>query len=79
VCNPEVAEFQQVERMKRYMNFLGLGVEPTGAFLHQIRRVTTKVDFFRVCREFLDHDQPMRLEPFRLELKRTDVMAGAQL
>ncbi len=79
VCNPDVAEFQQVERMKRYMNFLGLGVEPTGAFLHQIRRVTTRVDFFRVCREFLDHDQPMRLEPFALELKRTDVMAGAQL
>lgn len=79
VCNPEVAEFQQVERMKRYMNFLGLGVEPTGAFLHQIRRVTTKDDFFRVCRDFLDHDEPMRLEPFTLELKRTDVMAGAQL
>ncbi len=79
VCNPEVAEFQQVERMKRYMNFLGLGVEATGAFLHQIRRVTTKADFFRVCGEFLDHPEPMPLEPFTLELKQTDVMAGAQL
>jgi len=78
VCSPEVAEFQQVERMKRYMNFLGLGVEPSGAFLHQIRRVTNRHDFFRVCSEFLDHGRSMPLEPLALELKRTDVMAGAQ-
>jgi tRNA-dihydrouridine synthase len=32
-------------------------------FLYEIRRVTTKADFFRVCREFLDHGQPMTLEP----------------
>lgn len=32
-------------------------------FLHQIRRVQTREEFFRVCREFLDHDQPMKLEP----------------
>ena len=50
--------------MKKYLNFIGAGVEPTGQFLHQIRRVSTKVDFFRVCEEFLDHDRPMLLEPF---------------
>lgn len=79
----------QVERMKKFMNYLGEGVGPErqapdrsdggaaaspradseiGAplqksFLHQIRRAETKADFFRICREFLGHDQPMPLEP----------------
>src|SRR6266404_802434 len=59
VCSPEVREIAQVQKMKKYLNYLGVGVEPTGQFLHQVRRVTTKADFFRVCQEFLDHDQPM--------------------
>jgi tRNA-dihydrouridine synthase len=66
----------QVHSMKKYMNFIGLGVEPTGAFLHAIRRVTTRDDFFAVCRAFLDHEEPMPLEPFPLALKERDVMAG---
>ena len=78
VCSPEVPGSAQVQKMKKYMNYLGLGVEPTGQFLHQIRRVTTKEDFFRVCEAFLDHDQPLSLEPFPLSLKETDVMAGEQ-
>ena len=32
-------------------------------FLHDIRRVTNTADFFRVCEAFLDHDEPMALEP----------------
>ncbi|MBI5775622.1 MAG: tRNA-dihydrouridine synthase family protein [Verrucomicrobia bacterium] len=76
---PTVREAAQVQKMKKYMNYLGLGVEPTGKFLHDIRRVTTEAEFFRVCGEFLDHDQPMPLEPFTLALKETDVMAGEHL
>jgi tRNA-dihydrouridine synthase len=79
VCSPEVRESAQVQKMKRYMNYLGVGVDPAGQFLHQIRRVTTKAEFFRVCGEFLDHDRPMTLEPFVISLKETDVMAGEQL
>jgi tRNA-dihydrouridine synthase B len=77
---PDAAkENAQTQKMKKYMNFLCLGAEPTGRFLHEIRRVATKADFFAVCREFLDHDGPMPLEPFHLELKETDVLAGAHL
>lgn len=76
VCTPGVRESAQVQKMKKYMNYLGLGVEPTGQFLHRIRRVTTRADFFTVCEEFLGHDRPMPLEPFALALKETDVMAG---
>jgi len=76
VCSPDVRESAQVQKMKKYLNYLGLGVEPTGQFLHQIRRVTTRADFFRVCETFLEHDQPMPLEPFRLQLHEADLLAG---
>jgi tRNA-dihydrouridine synthase B len=67
-CSPVVPENAQVQRMKKHMNFLGAGVEPTGQFLHHIRRAATKADFFRVCAEFLNHNQPMLLEPFPTKL-----------
>jgi tRNA-dihydrouridine synthase len=78
VCSPDVRESAQVQKMKKYMNYLGAGVEPTGQFLHQIRRVSTQAEFSSVCEKFLDHDRPMQLEPFPLTLKQTDVMAGEQ-
>ncbi|MFA6560370.1 MAG: tRNA-dihydrouridine synthase family protein [Verrucomicrobiia bacterium] len=61
---PGVREATQVHAMKKYLGFLGVGVEPSGKFLHDICRVTTKADFFRVCETFLGHDEPMALEPF---------------
>ena len=69
-------EAAQVERMKKYMNYIGVGVDAEGRFLHQIRRVTARADFFRVCEVFLDHDEPMMMEPFRLRLAERDVVAG---
>ncbi len=58
---PGVKESAQVQRMKKFTNFIGDG---TGEkFLHDIRRVTTTADFFRVCEHFLNHDEPMPLEP----------------
>jgi tRNA-dihydrouridine synthase len=69
-------ESSQVANMKKYLNFVGLGVEPTGRFLHRIRRVHARADFFAVCAEFLDHNESMPLEPFAIALKEHDVMAG---
>jgi tRNA-dihydrouridine synthase B len=79
VCAPAVREAAQVQKMKKYLNYLGVGVEPTGQFLHQVRRVTTTAALFRVCEEFLDHDRRLPLEPFPLALKQGDLMAGEQL
>jgi tRNA-dihydrouridine synthase B len=79
VCSPDVTESAQVQKMKKYMNFLGVGVDSGGKFLHEIRRVATKADFFRVCEAFLNHDELMPLDPLPLTLKETDVMAGEQL
>jgi tRNA-dihydrouridine synthase len=76
VCSPLANEFSQVQRMKKYMNYLGLGVDTDGQFLHQIRRATTRAEFFSICRKFLNHDQPMPLEPFSLQFKTGDLLAG---
>ena len=58
---PRLQESAQVQRMKKFMNFIGEGVE--GNFLHDIRRVATTADFFRICENSLDHDRPLTLEP----------------
>ena len=51
-------------------------MDPEGRFLHDIRRVGTRAEFFEVCEEFLDHDEPMALEPLGLNLKERDVVGG---
>jgi tRNA-dihydrouridine synthase B len=58
---PGVKEPAQVQRMKKFMNFIGEGVGER--FLHEIRRVATVAGFFRVCEDFLDHNEPLALEP----------------
>ena len=58
---PGVRESAQVQRMKKFTNFIGEGLG--GNFLHDIRRVETTADFWRVCEGFLNHDEPMTLEP----------------
>lgn len=52
---------KQVQKLKKYLNFIGEGVEPTGRFLHDVRRVTTEADLFRACAAWLDHGEPMAL------------------
>ncbi len=71
-----VDERRRVQRVKKVMNYLALGVEPTGRFLHDVRRAQGEDEFFALCREYLDHDEPMQLEPFELGLAATDVLAG---
>lgn len=61
-----VDESLHVQRLKKYMNFLCLGVPRAETFLHDIRRVNARADFFRVCHEHLDHDQPLSLIPATL-------------
>jgi tRNA-dihydrouridine synthase len=70
----EVKESAQVQRMKKFMNFIGEGVDEK--FLFEIRRVTTTADFFRVCENFLNHDLPMTLEPVSIPEAALDLPAA---
>jgi len=74
---PGLRESAQVRKMKKYLNYLGLGVEPTGGFLQAMRRVRTEVELFDLCERYLAHDRPMPLEPYDLGLKATDLLAGS--
>lgn len=56
-------ERKQVQKMKKYLNFLGAGLDSSSEFLHDMRRASTEVELFRICREHLDHDEPLTLEP----------------
>jgi tRNA-dihydrouridine synthase len=61
VCTPDVPDPKQVQKIKKYANFLGEGIGPD--FLHDVRRVTTKAEFFALCERHLDHGEPMTLKP----------------
>lgn len=56
-------EVPHVHAMKRYLNFIGLGVTADGQFLHRLRRAGSREEFFAICRDYLDHADPMSLEP----------------
>ena len=73
---PSLKERAHVRKMKKYFNYIGIGVEPTGEFLHRLRRATTATECFDICSEYLEHDRPMPLEPFDLVLEPRDVMSG---
>jgi len=62
-----VREISQVQRMKKFMNFFGEGLEMSKEFLYEIRRATTRAAFFHLCERHLDHDRPMALEPSKPE------------
>lgn len=59
----DAPEHLHVQRMKKFMNFIGEGVGPGQDFLFEIRRVQTRREFFAVCAAYLDHSEPMALVP----------------
>jgi tRNA-dihydrouridine synthase B len=63
VCSPGVPEKAQVQKMKKYMNFLGEGLDDSAAFLYEIRRCATRDEFFSICSRHLDHGRAMPLQP----------------
>jgi tRNA-dihydrouridine synthase len=63
VCSPGVPEKAQVQKMKKYMNFLGEGLDDSAAFLYDIRRCATRDEFFSICSRHLDHGRAMPLQP----------------
>lgn len=73
VCDPAARDVANVTKMKRYMNFIGAGLEESDAFLHGIRRSTTRTEFFAICTEHLNHLEPMPLSP----ATANDVMPSA--
>jgi tRNA-dihydrouridine synthase len=57
--NPEIPERAHVNKMKKYLNFVGQSVDPEGAFLRDMRRTESEADLFSVC------DRHLLAEPGR--------------
>jgi tRNA-dihydrouridine synthase B len=65
---PHVEDQAQVNRMKKFMAFVGQGVDSAGAFLHDIRRARGSDDFFAICDRHLlaegRAETPFACEPY---------------
>jgi tRNA-dihydrouridine synthase len=73
---PGVRELSQVQRMKKFMNFIGEGVPAPDKFLHAIRRVTTTAGFWHVCENYLKNDELLTLEPVAVAEAGLDLPAA---
>jgi len=63
-AQPDFAEQPHVNKMKKYLNFVGQSVDPEGRFLHDMRRTQTEAELFTVCDR---HLSARSAEPFALE------------
>jgi tRNA-dihydrouridine synthase B len=63
---PDIPEAAHVAKMKKYLNFVGQGVDPEGRFLHDMRRAMTETELFAVCDRHLlaDPARPFADEPY---------------
>jgi tRNA-dihydrouridine synthase len=62
---PEIPERPHVNKMKKYLNFVGQGVDPRGEFLHDMRRAESEAALFEICdRHLLGRDGDFAPEPF---------------
>ena len=60
---PGLAERLHVNKMKKYLNFVGQSVDPTGAFLHDMRRTESEVALFAVCDRHLLNEPGREFAP----------------
>ncbi|EIP97227.1 tRNA-dihydrouridine synthase [Opitutaceae bacterium TAV1] len=63
---PGIPERARVNKMKKYLNFVGQSVDPAGAFLSDMRRAQSETELFAICDRHLLAD-PARLfadEPY---------------
>jgi tRNA-dihydrouridine synthase len=63
---PGIPERFHVNKMKKYLNFVGQSVDPTGAFLHDMRRASSESQLFEICDRHLlaEPARPFAPEPF---------------
>jgi len=50
------AERFHINHLKKFLNFIGLGVDAEGRFLHAVRRATTKAELDEICDHHLIND-----------------------
>lgn len=68
VADATVTAARVAARMKKFLNFIGTGVDADGAFLHAVRRAESPTEIFKIAEKFLLSgslaEQPFPPEPF---------------
>lgn len=68
VAKHGLPERNRLNRMKKFLNFVGQSVDPQGAFLKEMRRAREPADFFAVCDHWLARqdraDLPFADQPY---------------
>ena len=62
-ASPEIPERYHVNKMKKYLNFVGQSVDPGGEFLHDMRRAQTESELFALCDRHLLTDPAREFSP----------------
>lgn len=64
--SPDFLERMHVNKMKKYLNFVGQSVDADGGFLHDMRRTNTEAELFAVCDQHLlaDPSRVFATEPY---------------
>lgn len=61
---PDLEGRYHINHMKKFLNFVGLGVDEDGQFLHDMRRAKTKDELDAICdRHLIDHGRAEELFP----------------
>jgi tRNA-dihydrouridine synthase B len=85
--SPTIPEVYHVNKMKKYLNFVGQSVDPQGAFLHEMRRAQTETELFGICDRHLlaEPNREFSPEPYAGVIARpncetpTDAVDGCSL
>jgi tRNA-dihydrouridine synthase B len=79
-AQPDLPDRNRLNRMKKFLNFVGQSVDPEGGFLHAMRRAREVEAFFTICDEWLiDNDRavhPFPAEPYEGVIARPNHEAG---
>jgi tRNA-dihydrouridine synthase len=71
---PGMPDTGHLNRMKKFLNFVGQGVDPEGRFLHEMRRAREPELFFEICDRYMATEElaplPFAAEPFEGVLAR---------
>lgn len=65
-CQDTLREKSHVNSLKKFLNFIGTGIDPEGKFLAGMRLVQSKQELFDLCDRHLltNPEQPFAIEPY---------------
>ena len=53
LAKPWIPERARVNKMKKFLNFIGQSIDPEGRFLHEARRAQNEIDLFAICDRYM--------------------------